>query len=46
MSDVTEGKLCFECGLNDKCDDSGCPLWQFRNIEDIKRIDETDYEVN
>ena len=34
MSEVTEGKLCLECGLKEGCNDKGCPLWQFRNTED------------
>lgn len=46
MSEVTEGKLCIECRSNEGCNDSGCPLWQFRCVEDVERIDETDYEVS
>jgi hypothetical protein len=30
MSEVTEGKLCLECRSNENCNDTGCPLWQFR----------------
>ena len=46
MSEVTDGQLCLECRSNEQCNDSGCPLWQFRVVEDIKQIDEINYEVS